>query len=271
MPRILMPDLRNTAIEAARKAGALLLRRMGAPPRASVYGEGVYQAYEQDVSEADGLAHGLIADTILARFPAHGILGEDGTHNPGADFIWIVDALDGTTQYIAREPGFAVSIALRHRSQIILGAVYAPRLDELYVAEKGHGVELNGDPVAVSQLADPERAKIHSSAFGSYRIAGREEVFDALNRTFARIRITGAPALDLGYVARGGTHARISAYTKPWDHSAGCLIVEEAGGRVTEWDGSPWRPESEAFLASNGAIHESLLAFIQTGALPRQT
>lgn len=255
--------LLDAAIKAAREGGTVLLANLDHHKTIEFKSNGKYNVDPQIVSNVDREAEAKIVEIIRSAHPDHNFLTEEaGRIARDSAYTWIVDALDGTTHYVRRLPYFALSIALQRKEEVILGVVYSPRLEELFVAEKGAGAFLNDRRLCVSDINDPNKALVASSAFGSYRVAKRDDVFQRVLTTIRNLRIYGSPAIDLCYLADGRLDARITANTEPWDHSAGCLIIEEAGGQVTDWDGKPWSPYSTNLLATNGQLHDLLLPFL---------
>jgi len=223
------------------------------------------------VTRADHEVEALIAAAITRAFPAHGLLAEEGTTRAGADHRWIVDPLDGTTNFAHGLPWFGVSIALEHEGSVVLGVVYHPPLDELYVAERSGGswVALRGGSfvrLQVSATADLGSAVLATGLAGREQRAYLRSMPTFLEQA-REVRIMGSAALHLAMVAAG----RIDAFWEPglnlWDIAAGTLLVEEAGGRVTDLAGRP-APRGD-ILASNDRLHASMLALL--GAPPPGT
>jgi myo-inositol-1(or 4)-monophosphatase len=255
--------MREVAIEAARAAGAILLANLDLPKSHEFKDGGKYWVDPQPVSNVDREAERKIVEIIRLACPKHNFLMEEaGQLMQGSNYTWIIDALDGTTQYLRRLPYFALSIALQRGAEVILGVVYSPRFDELFIAERGAGAFLGDRRLHVSDVNDVSEAFIASSSFGSYQVAKRMDVFSRVLAAVRNLRIYGSPAIDLCYVADGRLDARVTSNTEPWDHPAGCLIVEEAGGRVTDWANRPWSPQSSNLLVTNGRLHNLLLPLL---------
>lgn len=253
-------EISDFLIKTIKEAGEILLKNFEIIKQVNYKKTGNYADYPQPVSNIDIMIEKKIIDLISEKYSDHNILSEEiGSIDKGSDYTWIIDSLDGTMQYIHGHPNFSTSIALAYRNEIVFGSVYNPILNELFYAEKKMGAFLNGNRIMVSQTSELDQAFIGSSAYGSYKIAKKGKAFLNLFYSIKNIRVYGSPALDLCYVACGRFDARITSSTEPWDHSAGCLIVEEAGGKVTEWDGNYWNIQSKSVLATNEILHQELL------------
>ncbi|HLE43109.1 MAG TPA: inositol monophosphatase family protein [Methylomirabilota bacterium] len=245
------------AIRAARAAGRILMAQLGRVRR-------VWHKTPRDlVTSADVAAERCIARMLAARFPAIGFLGEEGGRRGGTDGDhWIVDPLDGTTSFVSRLPTFAVCIALARAGRIECGVIFLPRLGELFVAERGHGAFLNGQRIRVSEterLRDAMLILWHDHSVWSD--ARRRARLAALARRARGVRSEGA-GFSLAYVAAGRMDAYWEQSAAPWDMAAGALLVEEAGGRVTDDAGRPLRLEQPTILASNGRLHRAILGHL---------
>ncbi len=272
MPSHLPDGARLLAVQAARDAGALLRERL-TQPRAIQF-KGTVDL----VTDADQASESLIAGRIRAAFPGHRLIGEEGARGcgPGDDtpsdtshFGWLIDPLDGTTNYAHGYPHFAVSIGLERDGRMMLGVVYDPMRDELFLAERGAGATLNGKPIAVS-AQDQLLRSLLSTGF-PYDLNQRAEsdaLWLALNGACQGVRRDGSAALNLCYVACGRVDAFWERPLQPWDIAAGSLVIEEAGGSVTDYRGGDWDPYRREILASNGAMHPTLLRVIETHASP---
>ncbi len=243
-------------IEAtALEAGALLKDRID--HRHTIH----YKGEINLVTEADQLSEALIVERIRASFPDHGILAEESPEMSKSSGIrWIIDPLDGTTNYAHGYPVFCVSIALEMEGEIRLGAVYNPMLDELFIAQKGAGGFLNGRPLKVSQTAELSRSLL-ATGF-PYDIRENRDnnmnYFEAMALNAQAVRRAGSAALDLAYVAAGRFDGFWELKLMPWDMAAGVLLVEEAGGVVTDLHSAPLDLLSPHILASNGLIHDEM-------------
>jgi myo-inositol-1(or 4)-monophosphatase len=243
-------------IEAtAREAGALLRERID--DRHTVQ----YKGEINLVTEADHLSEALIVERIRKSFPDHGILAEESQETAnGSGFRWIIDPLDGTTNYAHGYPVFCVSIALEVEGEIRLGAVYNPMLDEMFIAEKGAGAFLHGRRLKVSQTAELSRSLL-ATGF-PYDIRDNRDnninYFEAMALNTQAVRRAGSAALDLAYLAAGRFDGFWELKLMPWDMAAGWLLVEEAGGVVTDLQGDPFALHLPHILASNGLIHTEM-------------
>lgn len=249
------------AVDVAREAGAILREKFGT--RRQVDFKGIVNL----VTDADHASEAHISARLKAAFPDFRMIGEEGsTHEPESSdspYVWVFDPLDGTTNYAHAYPHFAVSIALRHHDTTVVGVVYDPMLDELYAAEIGKGATLNGESTVVS-VTDNLIESLLASGF-SYNMKEREEnlpIWQDLMLTSQGPRRAGAAALDLAYVAAGRIDGYWEQSLEAWDMSAGGLIVEEAGGTVTNYAGGRFDPFSRQCVATNGKIHGLVLAAI---------
>lgn len=249
----------NFAVQIARDAGLILTERMGRKSL-QVTNKGVIDL----VTEADLAAERFIIERIQTHYPRHDILAEEsGVSQPverASEFKWIIDPLDGTTNYAHGYPCFCVSIALERAGEIILGVIYDPVSDEMFAAERGEGATLNGRRIRVSEVDDLNRAMVCTGF--PYDVRGRGD----FARHFANfimhaqaIRRDGSAALDLAYVACGRFDGFFEEGLRPWDVAAGVLLVAEAGGRVSHYDGARFDVYTPPILASNGLVHDEMM------------
>ena len=252
----------NFAIQTARDAGRVLAEKFG---RVTVTHKGDIDL----VTEADLAAERLIVERVRSYHPRHAVLAEEAgalsaAGGPDAEYKWIVDPLDGTTNYAHGYPVFCVSIALEHRGELVVGVVYDPTRGELFAAERGEGATLNGRRVRVSETDELNRALICTGF--PYDVRERTD-FARHFRDFIMkaqsVRRDGAAALDLAYVAAGRFDGFYEEGLRPWDVAAGVLLVEEAGGRVTHYDGSPFHIYKPPIAASNGLVHDAMLRVLR--------
>jgi myo-inositol-1(or 4)-monophosphatase len=247
-----LPDLQAIA----REAGALLRRFF--PQHVTIE----YKGDVDLVTEADRASEKLIVERLRARWPEHGIVAEEGTRSDlGAEYRWLVDPLDGTTNFAHGYPVFCVSIALVRKSEEIEGGVlYDPTRDEMFAAERGQGATLNGTPIHVSGTTTLAQS-ILGTGFPSHKRHQNPNIYFYHHLTLRShgVRRAGSAALDLANVAAGRYDGFWEFNLNPWDTAAGVLLVQEAGGRVTRFDGSPFRLDSREVLASNRLIHNELM------------
>jgi myo-inositol-1(or 4)-monophosphatase len=251
-------EVREVALEAAQAAGELLRQGFGKVQTLRFKGE------VDLVTELDERSEKAIADIIRSRFPHHRILAEEGS--VGGDdqrHRWIVDPLDGTTNYAHGLPFFCVSIAYEQDGRVEVGAIYDPLRDEMFLAQRGRGVSLNGRRLAVS-TTDVLLSCLLATGFPYDRtlLPRAMRYFEVLSRKSRAVRRLGSAALDAAYVAAGRLDCYWETIVSPWDVAAGWLMVAEAGGRVTDLAGAPFSFERGEILASNGAIHDAMLAVL---------
>jgi myo-inositol-1(or 4)-monophosphatase len=244
---------RMTAI--AREAGRLLMtyfeRRIGYE----------YKGDVDLVTEADRASEKLIVQRIREFFPSHDIVGEEGTRkDSGSDFRWYVDPLDGTTNFAHGYPVFCVSLGVQAKSGLLAGVLYDPTRDELFAAEKGKGANLNGRAIHVSKTKKLSESLL-ATGFPSHKRHKNPNIhfYHQLTLRSHGLRRAGSAALDLANVASGRYDGFWEFNLNPWDTSAGVLLVREAGGTVTRFDGSEWRIDSSETLGSNGLLHEEMM------------
>jgi myo-inositol-1(or 4)-monophosphatase len=253
------------ASEIAREAGARLRE---------FFAQGVETEYKGDVdlvTVADRTAEKLIRSRLSEVFPDHGIYGEEGTRDRlEGEFRWYVDPLDGTTNFAHGFPQFCVSMGLEQRPSglkptedgtLVAGVIYDPLRDELFSAEKGKGAFLNGKPMRTSSIPRLAEALL-ATGFPSRKRHASPNIhfYQEFTLRSHGVRRAGSAALDLAYVAAGRLEGFWEFNLNPWDTAAGILMIEEAGGRVTDFKGRHFRIDSHEILASNGDIHEELLA-----------
>lgn len=267
LPAVLRP-LAAEAIALAREAGKILTRRFRTALAVTVKGPA------DVVTAADIEVQGLIVRRLRSRFPGHGILAEEGLDaTAGTEWRWIVDPLDGTKNFAHGLPGFCVSIAVERAGRVELGVVQDPMQDELFVAVRRCGAWCNGRPIRVSEVARLPGAFLGTGVpHRVRRFAG------SVGRTLTRfaalslgVRDRGAGALDLCYVACGRFDGYWEIDQSPWDIAAGGLMVEEAGGRMSNFRGGAFDIFGGETVASNGKIHEQILRVLaMPGGIPKR-
>ena len=250
-----MRDYLAVAVEAARLGGDILREHYRRVKKVEFKGEADL------VTEVDRRSEKEIVDLLTSRFPHHSILAEEGTATEkSSEFKWVVDPLDGTTNYAHGYPVFCTSVALEQNEDILVGAVYQPMTDELFVAERGGGAFRNGRRIGVSRVEELQRALLATGFPPQVRQSPEEALghFAAFVRRAQSIRRDGSAALNLCCVASGLFDGFWETYLKPWDTAAGLLVVREAGGLVSRFSGRDYSIYQPQTLATNGLIHEQM-------------
>jgi myo-inositol-1(or 4)-monophosphatase len=245
----------QTAIKVAKDAGEILIDNFRKITSINLKDK------DQLVTNVDLAAEEKIVSVIQHEFPYHSFLTEESGRidNCSKDYVWIIDPLDGTTNYVHEFPLFGVSIALEHMGEVILGVVYFPCMNHLYTAEKGKGAFLNGEKITVSSKFKLSKSLIlYSSSTNNFREKTLPSL-DVLSQHAFKIRMFGSGSYNLCSVALGVADAYIEFNNKPWDNAAGFLIIREAGGTVTTLNGNEATLNDGTFLASNGKIHKQLV------------
>ncbi|HWQ35324.1 MAG TPA: inositol monophosphatase family protein [Blastocatellia bacterium] len=257
-----MTGITELAIRAAREAGAIL--RDYAARGFEVTNKGRINL----LTEADLASEKHIKELIASHYPTHRIIAEESGVSDHRDFeyCWIIDPLDGTTNFAHGFPCFAVSIGIEHKGQPVAGAIYDPSRDEMFAAERGAGATLNGQRIRVSDVEQLERALVVSGF--PYDVRERMDEYLPAWRAFLEhaqgVRRFGAAAIDMAYVACGRLDGFWEYGLNAWDMAAGAVIVEEAGGRMSKLDGSPFDPYVPSMLCTNGQVHEEMLAVLRS-------
>jgi myo-inositol-1(or 4)-monophosphatase len=252
--------LLDDAIRISRLAGTLLKERLSTDFDIS------YKGDVDIVTDVDRAAQDLIEGEIRIRYPDHGILAEEDLVFEGTSgYQWIVDPLDGTTNYAHRFPVFSVSIAIAYEGETVCGVVYNPISDEMFKAVRGEGASLNAFPIRVSKISSLNRSLLGTGF--PYDIRGTGDTNLDHFRNFALhtqgIRRCGSAALDLCFVACGRLDGFWELNLKPWDIAAGALVVREAGGITSDFEAVPLGLDGSRVLASNGRIHEEMLEILR--------
>jgi myo-inositol-1(or 4)-monophosphatase len=250
--------LEKCAIEAALKAGAILKEGFG-----STFEIKNKIGINNLVTEYDYKAENAIIETIKSYFPEHKFLAEEtgDTGKEDSDYQWVIDPLDGTVNFAHAIPIFCVSIAVRLGKDVLCGVIYHPLLDELFVARHEGGAFLNGKQIRISE-SDDMKSSLLVTGF-PYNVNENPhncvDTFVSVVQSSIPIRRLGSAALDLAYVAAGRFDGFWESSLFPWDMAAGYLLVKEAGGKITQYDGAEFWLDSPTILATNGLIHEQIL------------
>ncbi len=252
-------QIRRTAIAAAYAGGSLLHSRFG--KLSSINKKGAIDL----VTEADIGAEKAVIETIRSRYPDHTILAEEsGLQQGNTEARWIIDPLDGTTNYAHNVPNFSVSVAFARGDDVLVGVVLNPVSGELFTAVEGKGAERNGRPIHVSGTAAVSESLLVTGFPYNFK-----EIFDVLMARFSAclraaqgVRRFGSAALDLCSLACGRFDGFWEQNLKPWDTAAGIRIAAEAGAQVTDFSGSPFSIDQPEILATNGRIHQEMLLLL---------
>lgn len=239
------------ALAASQAAGALLMRHLNGPLQIREKGRRA-----DLVTLADSASERAIVERLRADFPDATFLGEEGglqSGNPAER--WIIDPLDGTTNFAHGYPLFCVSIAYEKDEAVEVAVVYAPAMNECFVARRGAGATLNGSPIEVSAIQNVSESLV-CTGFQPAKYERNMRYFDAASKRTQGVRRDGSAALNLCYVACGRFDAFWEFDLHEWDTAAGSLIIQEAGGIVTTIDNAPWALTSDSVLATNGRVHE---------------
>ncbi len=247
----------NVAVKAARRAGDVMIRHLNQLHRLEVTDKG----RNDFVTEVDHRAEQAIVEIIHDFYPDHAILAEERGQQGEHEFEWIIDPLDGTTNFIHGFPVFAVSIAVRHKDQLEHGVVYDPLRQEIFSATRGQGAQLDGRRIRVSQ-----RHRVRDSLIATgfpYRHSKDDverylRMLEAVMNESAGIRRPGSAALDLAYLAAGRVDGFWELGLKVWDIAAGALLIREAGGRISDFDGGDTYLENGSVVAGNPKIYAAL-------------
>lgn len=256
-----MQKVKQTLIQATKEAGAIIQQ----------YFQGTFFIKNKEginnlVTEVDMLAEAKIVEIIKRKFPDHTIISEEvASEDNNSDYKWIIDPIDGTVNFAHGIPICCVSIGFSHKDILQFGAVYNPMLNELFFAEKGQGASLNGIPISVSTKSDFRKACLVTGF--PYKWPDNNEhpikVFERFVMQGLPVRRLGSAAIDLCWVACGRFDGFWEYNLNPWDLAAGYLIVEEAGGKITNFEGHPYSVFDKQTLATNGLIHDEMIGLIK--------
>ena len=207
----------------------------------------------------------LIVTEIERHCPGHSLLTEEsGLFQGDPDWLWIVDSLDGTGNFANFNPLFSVCIALMHKSELLLGAIYAPAIDEFYFAEKGKGAYLNGMKIEISDVSDLSQSYILYCEGGDKNKVRTGELLHEVYPHVTDIRKLGSAGLETAWVAAAKRDAYFTTKIEPWDVAPGVLLVQEAGGRVSDFQGNPWKPQTSDLLFSSDKLHKGILHLLSS-------
>lgn len=257
-----MKDFLRIALESAKLAGEIIRERIG-----NLSDDEIAKKSVSDyVTEVDIQSEKTIIEHIKKHFPAHQIMAEESSNDyKRAEYLWIIDPLDGTTNFIHGFPVFAISLALLYRGELILGVVYDPSRQDLFYAEKGSGAFLNGQTIKVSSITEPALSLI-ATGFpfrNKQYIDSYIKIFHSLLYSVSDLRRAGAAAIDLAYVACGRVDGFFEFALSPWDVAAGSLLIKEAGGVVSDFEGGDEYLKTGHIIAGNQVIHSFLVKKIK--------
>jgi len=258
----------KTAMDAALLAGKHLLNEYKRH-HIEVYGSDTLSVSNRGLTKEvtsirDHEADKIIIDLITDRHPGHNLLTEEtGIIDNGSPYTWVVDPLDGSSNYVNHNPFFSVSICLAYENEPITGVIFAPFIEEIAVARKGHGCTLNGRRVDVSATDDLAKIYTVGCPGGDKTTQRFAKMSYALNESIKDFRKMGSAAIEAYTVAAGRVDSFVTLNIPAWDIAAGALCVEEAGGKVTDFDGNPWRMNKTDVCMSNGKVHDSVLEKVQ--------
>jgi len=251
--------MKNFIIKIVKRAGSEVEKKFNKDRVIKIKKRG------QIVTQADLIADKIIVGAIKRKFPGHSILSEESGHRKtNSEYFWIIDPIDGTTNYSIGSPLFAVQVALFRNYQPILAAAYAPKMNELYFAEKDKGFYLNNKKMTVSgveKLNDAFLTFCHGS--NQKDIKRAVKIYNEIKFSSLDSRQLGSAAIEFAFVACGRTECIIIPGANSWDVGAGALFVREARGKVTDFDGMDWNLDSKDIVASNGRIQNQLLKFLR--------
>ncbi len=252
--------MKKFIIQTIKKAGRILINYFQKDkklPKLRRYGKEIVTVYDRLIDK-------FLIKKISQKFPNDNFFTEEsGLIKKNSDFLWLIDSLDGTSNFAVGNPFFSISIALLKNKKLILGIVYSPIIDELYFAEKGKGAFLNNQKIKVSQVKDLKKSYLYFCEGGEKNRKRTAKIIKKVYPKVIELRKLGSAALECCWVASGKGEGYITTKIEPWDVAAGSLIVEEAGGKVTDFKGNFWQPIKTDFVASNNKIHSSLLKLIK--------
>ncbi len=251
--------MKQYLISLTKQAGAEVLKHFNRDRIVRVKGR------SQIVTQADLIADKIIINSLKRKFPGHGILSEESGRNINqSPYLWVVDPLDGTTNYSIGSPLFAVQLALFKNNEPLIACAFAPVLNEVYFAEIGKGFFLNNKKMRVSRVKNFSKS-FFTFCHGSKKADQKRamKIYTAAKLKALDSRQLGSAALETGFVAAGRTDSIVLPGANRWDVGPGALFIREAGGRVTDFAGKEWNLKSKDFAGSNGLIHDQLLKFLK--------
>jgi len=252
----------KTALIAVKKTEALLLKNFHKVRQQSINNKGGFAGL---VSNVDIAAEKIIKNIIKKKYPSHNILGEElGALKKKSDYTWLIDPLDGTHNYLMGNPIFCTAVALIYKNEVILSAINAPFIKELYWGVKGKGAWLNNKRLGVSQKTNIRQSLFYyCHGYRKKDVQKALKIYAQLKMKANDVRQLGAASIETAWVAAGRAEGFVIPGGKPWDVAAGLLLVREAGGRATDYKNKDWNLKSKDMICSNGKIHDKLLKLIR--------
>lgn len=250
----------NIGIKAAYKAGKIVKKGFYSMKNIE------FKSYADPVTEFDKKSEEIIVDTILKRYPKHSILTEELLSKDNkSEFKWVIDPIDGTINFTHQIPFTAISIALEHNNELVVGIVYNPIFDEMYYAYKGYGAYMNKKRISVSKISEKRKSLLVTGmpTFNKLRFPEFIKPLENFMQNYSGFRRLGSAAMDLVYVASGKFEAFYEEGLSPWDSAGGVVIVREAGGKVTDYYGNDYSIYNKTLIASNGLIHNDLVEVLK--------
>jgi len=256
---MIVSKIKKDAVRFAKQAGSFLLKEF---KKVRDFSE---RKHTKELKTFyDRASENLIKRLIQEKYPEHSILAEEsGYLKKDPNFLWIIDPLDGTSNFVTGNPFFSVSIALRINKKLEFGVIYAPLLKEIFIAERNKGAFLNGRRIKVSEVKDIRKSYLVTCEGGEKSRKRKAKLFSVLASKAMDIRKLGSGSLECAWVACSRADAYITFKISPWDVAAGILLVEEAGGRVSDFKGNEWKLKKSDLIISNGKLHEKILEIIK--------
>ncbi len=252
--------MRESLENLSKVAGKFLLDHFGKDLQLVELRSSVKEA----ITTYDKMADELIVQRIKKAYPDHSLLTEEsGLLKGDPDWLWIVDSLDGTSDFANLNPLFSVCIALMHKGELVLGAIYAPAINEFYLAEKGKGAYFNQRRIHVSEISLLGQSYLFYCEGGEKDRARTGRILNQIYPQVMDLRKLGSAGLETAWVAAGKGEAYFTTNIEPWDVAPGVLLVQEAGGEVTDFEGNQWRLERSDLLFSNGRVHSAMLDLLR--------
>jgi len=247
-------------VKVAKEAGSVLMNHFQRDQELVTLRSTAKEATTKYDKEIDQ----LIIEKIIKTYPDHSLLTEESGYQAGdPDWLWIVDSLDGTGNFANQNPYFSVCIALVHKGKLSLGVIYAPALNEFYLAERGKGAFLNQKRIQVSNIGELQKSYIFYCEGGEKDRIRTGNILHGVYPKVMDIRKLGSAGLETAWVAAGRGEAYFTTKIEPWDVAPGVVLISEAGGYITDFEGNSWRQECGDFLFSNREVHPSMLELIK--------